>query len=74
MNRLARALARILKTNRRCCCGGEITPRKPGSDEQAVTLSLGWVQLPPEAENLWPAEFIEKLNQGKLPDGSHRTG
>lgn len=47
--------------------GGAMPPPRPGPDAQTVTLSPGWVELPPGPKDQYPAEIIARINQGRHP-------
>lgn len=43
--------------------GGTMPAYRPAPDEKVVTLSPGWVELPPGAEACFPPEVIDRMNR-----------
>ncbi|WP_159050143.1 hypothetical protein [Streptomyces sp. MMG1533] len=57
-------LRRLLARFRR---GGSMPSYRSRPGEQRVILSPGRVQLPPGAEDRFPPELIDRINQGRQP-------
>ena len=60
----------IRRLLRRLFRRGTMPAYRPAEGERVVTLSPGWVQLPPGAEGHYPPEFIERLNQPRRRPGA----
>lgn len=52
---------------RRFFGGGSMPPYRHCQGEQLVILAPGRVELPPDIEDRYPPEFIDRINQGRRP-------
>jgi hypothetical protein len=51
---------RLIRRFRR---GGSMPSYRPDPNMHLVTLSPGWVELPPGSKDRYPAEIIARINQ-----------